>query len=426
MIVHLIALLSALALCACATDTQPSSEAGELIRSSRGRDSSPSVRPEDLAAFATGESDFAWELFQEAKDDPENLFFSPYSLYVSLGMTWAGARGDTASEMAEVLHFAREPELTHSCFNALDLALKARATELEDSGATPFVLRLTQALFGQAGNPLAEPFLDTLAQHYDAGVSVLDFGGAPEDARLAINRWVGRETEGRIEELLRSGSIDTHTALVLANTVYFQAPWAMPFDPSETSDAPFSRLDGTQVLVPTMHRFGRTTEYAKGEGYQAVSLDYDGGSLRMVFVVPDEGRFEAVQDTLNASTVREIRDSLKDHDLDLSLPKFGFTGSLSVKAKLKQLGMVRAFTEAADFSGISSVRPLQVDEAVQEAFVSIDELGTEAGAATGIVIRQTSLPPRAQLFIDRPFIFFVEDRQTGVSLFIGRVLDPSS
>lgn len=425
MIVHIMAASFALALCGCAADAQSSSGAGELIRSSRSRETSPSVRPEDLAAFARGQSAFAWELFQETKDNAQNLFFSPYGLYVSLGMTWAGARDETASEMAEALHFAPDPGLTHSCFNAFDLALKAQATELEDRGARPFVLRLTQALFGQAGNPFAEPFLDTLAEHYDAGMSVLDFGSAPEDARLAINRWVERETDGRIEELLPSGSIDTHTSLVLANTVYFQAPWAAPFEPSQTSDESFHRLDGSRVRVPTMHRFGRTTEYAKGQGYQAVSLDYDGGSLRMVFIVPDEGQFEAVQETLNAITVQAMRDSLREYELDLSLPKFGFTASLMAKASLTELGMVRAFTQSADFSGISSVRPLHVDEAVHQAFISIDELGTEAGAATGMVIRQTSIPARAELFIDRPFIFFVEDRQTGVSLFVGRVLDPS-
>lgn len=399
---------------------------GELAASSKPRDGAPDATREEIEQLSADNAAFGWNFYRAVVRDGDNLFFSPHSISVALAMTWAGARGKTEAEMADALHFTLGQGRLHPAFNALDLELAARAEEHGRPDATmPFRLHVTNALFGQTGFAFLVPFLDTLAENYGAGMHLMDFMNEPEPSRLVINDWVSDETQARIEELVPPGVITTLTRLVLVNAIYFSASWAKPFDEANTRDEAFILLGGTSVNTATMHG-GVTTGYAVGKNYQAVELPYDGRQLAMLLIVPDPGELAAVESTLSAGIVRQIRSELSEHMVDLTLPKFSFRSAVSAKDSLRALGMVDAFNpDAADLSGMDGTRGLYIQDVVHQGFVAVDEKGTEAAAATAVVVGTTSAPPPATLHVDRPFVFAIIDRPTGATLFIGRVVDPT-
>ncbi len=398
---------------------------GSIAQSSKPRITSPDVSSEELVALASDNADFAWAFYREIVEPGKNLFVSPHSLSIALAMTWAGARGTTETEMAEAMRFRLGQERLHVAFNGLDLELESRAEASGGNAPLPFVLHVTNALFGQVGFELLDTFLDTLAQHYGAGMRLMDFIEETEASRVAINAWVSEQTNERIEELIPQGIITAATRLVLVNAIFFTASWEEPFDEAMTEDLPFERLDSSEVQVPTMQK-SIAAPYSEGTGFQAAEIPYDGQQLAMLVIVPDTDRFEEVEEGLSASRVAEIRASLSEHQVDLAMPKFSFRSSVPSKEPLKALGMIEAFGGAADLSGINGVGGLFIQDVVHQAFVAVDENGTEAAAATAVIVGETSAPPPATLTIDRPFVFAIIDRPTGATLFIGRVLDPSA
>jgi serpin B len=373
----------------------------------------PDVPAADLAAVVAGNNRFALDLYQAVRGE-ENTLYSPYSISLALAMTYAGARGETAQQMAETLHYTLPPAQLHAAFNALDQALRA-----EDETEGAFRLHLINAIWGQEGYTFLAPFLDTLAEHYGAGMRLLDFG-ASEAARETINAWAREETEDRIAELLPGGAIDASTTLVLANAIYFKAAWLAPFEPGATADAPFTRLDGSQVTVKMM-RHPVPLGYAQGDGYQAVELLYSGERASMVIVLPDEGRFEAVAATLDAARLEAMVGDMDRATLDLYLPRFSYGAGFQLRDTLVAMGM-RAPFEDADFSGMDGTRSLSIDDVYHKAFIAVDEAGTEAAAATAVVMTR-GMPPA--LRIDRPFVYLIRDTATGSILFVGQVLDPA-
>ena len=270
-----------------------------------------------------------------------------------------------------------------------------------------------------------------MAENYGAGLRLLDFVNAAEDSRIAINDWVSEQTEGRIEDLIPPGVIDDLTRLVLTNAIFFNAAWLNPFEKGQTQDGTFHLLDGGEVTVPMMRRtagFG----LAESDGYQAVELPYDGGELSMVILLPDTGQFEGFESSLDADLVHTITESLGTTQVALTMPKFEFESDFGLADSLEAMGMPVAFisshgpctSEMADFSGMTGTCELFIKEVVHKAFVSVDEAGTEAAAATAVVIGIESLP--ASVTIDRPFVFLIRDIETGAILFIGRLSDPSA
>ncbi len=412
-------LLACFPLLVAAACTTRSSEPPE-IRSDLARDLAPDVNAAQLAEFATDNAGFAADLYRQVRTNPGNLFMSPHSISSALAMTYAGAAGTTATQLAAALHFtAPEPDL-HQRFNALDLALASRAAAAT-SGEIPFRLRSVNALFGRVGAHFEAPFLDTLAVNYGAGMHVLDFGGDPEGSRGAINGWVEDETDGKIQDLLPRGTVTTDTRLVLANAITFSAAWNQPFAAAETADRPFNLASGL-VQVPTLHQ-NAEHRYGSGPGYRAAELTYDGGQVAMVLVVPDD--LAAFESTLTGFTFATIDATLTPHQLEFTVPKFRFDAPLGLKDALIALGMTDAFDGgAADFSRIDGDRDLVITDVLHKGFVSIDEHGTEAAAATAVIIGDTSVPEFAQLAVDRPFLFYIRDVPTGAILFVGRVVDP--
>jgi serpin B len=385
----------------------------------------------DLDELVEGNSAFAFALYRflaEQQGDG-NLFYSPYSISLALAMTYAGARGETEEQMADALHFTLPQDDLHPAFNALDqeLAQRGEGAEGKDQADNPegFRLNIANTIWGQKDYQFLDAFLDTLATNYGAGLRVLDFAGAPEASRVTINDWVSEETEGKIENLIPQGAIDPLTRLVLTNAIYFNAAWANPFQEEATQDGTFNLLDGSEVTVPMM----RQTEsfgYAKGEHYQAVELPYDGHELSMVILLPELGAFEAFEDSLDAEQVQATVETLEREQVALTMPKFEFDSDFSLKNTLAAMGMPAAFSGGADFSGMTGGKDLFISDVLHKAFVSVDEEGTEAAAATAVVMKLSAVAEEpVPVTVDHPFMFLIRDIETGAILFVGRVADPS-
>jgi len=404
----------------------PRAAGGELLQSEEPRETAPEVSASDGATLVEGNSAFAFDLYQELKDEEGNLFYSPYSISLALAMTYGGARSETEEQMANALRFSLSQNQLHPAFNALALELDSRGEGAEGKDDEGFRLNVVNAIWGQLDYEFLNDFLDLLAVNYGAGLRVLDFIGATEESRVTINDWVSDQTEGRIEDLIPAGLISPLTRLVLTNAIYFNAAWEYPFEEDMTEDGIFHLLDGGEVTVPMM----RQTEsfgYAEGDGYQAVELPYDGGELSMVILLPASGQFEAFEETLDAAQVDGIIGSLEHRQVSLTMPKFEFDSSFSLRDTLSAMGMPVAFSMSADFSGMTVNPELFIAEVVHKAFVSVDEAGTEAAAATAVVMVPIAMPPEpAEVTIDRPFIFLIRDIETGAILFVGRTLDPGA
>jgi serpin B len=401
-----------------------------MAQSDEPRVISPEVPSDDMAALVSSNTAFAFDLYQvlaEASGEGANLFYSPYSISAALAMTYAGAEGETEQEMAETMHVTLPETRLHPAFNALALALAERGQGAEGKDGGGFRLHVVNALWGQRGYEFLQPFLDTLAQHYGAGLRLLDFSAAPEEARVTINDWVSEQTEGKIKDLIPQGAIDILTRLVLTNAIYFNAAWAEPFEVDRTDDGPFHALDDEPVMVPMMHQtaaFG----YAERDGYQVVELPYDGHELSMVILLPDMGQFTDIEEALDVQEIAGVFEALRDRQVALAMPKFKVESSFSLVDALIALGMPSAFSsEAADFSGMDGTHDLLITNVFHKAFVDVDEAGTEAAAATAVIVSLESAMPAepVKVTVDRPFVFLIRDIRTGSVLFVGRVMDPS-
>lgn len=400
-------------------------------RSERQRIPDPNADPADLEALIAGNTAFAFDYHRAVTGRDGNLIYSPYSLSIALAMTYAGARGETAAQMSDVLHYTLPEERLHPAFNALDLGLAARSEQATDvDPERRFELSIVNSLWGQQDYPFLADFLDTLALNYGAGMNLVDYAADPETARLTINDWVSGQTRDRINDLIPQGVIDTDTRLVLVDAIYFKAAWLFPFSEALTKDAPFTLLNGTRVQAPTMALAEPASlAYSAGDGWQAVALPYAGGTAEMVVILPDEGRFAEFESGLDAERYRQVLGGMQPRLVGLSMPGFEFASDFMLRETLSGMGMPVPFTPgSADFSGMTDADSLFISQVIHKAFISVDEVGTEAAAATAVVMaREAAMvtEPDVILTVDRPFFFAIRDVSTGTVLFAGRVLDPT-
>ena len=408
--------LSSLAGCA------PGPAGVTVAQSAIPRETSPSIPEGDLPALVQVDNDFGLALYQVLRQEEGNLFYSPFSISLALAMAYAGARGQTEQEMAQALRFTLPQDRLHPAFNALLLDLDRRAEEADDEA---FQMSIANSIWGQRDYAFLQEYLDVLARNYGAGMRLADFMNAPEEARVAINDWVSEETEERIQDLIPEGVIDTLTRLVLANAIYFKASWSEQFEEGDTRPQDFHLLDGSVVSVPMMHQ-SATFRYGESQGVQAVELPYVGDQVAMLILMPQSGGFENFESSLTPEVLQSLIASMEPRQLALGMPKYEIRSSFGLVPALADLGMSTAFGSEADFSGIDGTRDLYISDVVHQAFVAVDEAGTEAAAATAVIIGVTSMPLAPfELTLDRPFVFLLRDVQTGAILFAGRLVNPA-
>lgn len=372
----------------------------------------------DLAAVAEGNVGFALDLYARLREEPGNLCLSPYSVSTALAMTYAGARGQTARQMADVLHFSLEPERLHPAFATM-------MSSDESSGDEPgYRLHVANALWGQQGHGFLERFLGLTREHYGAGFHEVDFVGATEQARHTINRWVENRTERRIRELLQQGNLDPATVLVLTNAIYFKGEWASRFDEEHTMEGAFHVDASDSVLVPMMHQLARLP-LAILDDVDVLELPYVGDRLSMVLLLPKTvDGLGAVERSLGRENLDRWLGSLRPTAVRVSLPRFTVDTRFELAKVLAAMGMIDAFSAAtADFSGMTGRRGLFISLVIHQAQVEVSEEGTEAAAGTAVVLKKG---PRPAAFVaDHPFVYLVRDRQNGSILFLGRVANPA-
>jgi serpin B len=377
----------------------------------------------DRAALVKGNNQFALDLYRQLHGEEGNLFFSPYSISAALGMTYAGARGETAEQMAKTLHFTLDNAALHPTFGAL---LK----EINGAGKDPrkrgYQLSSANALWAQKGYHFLPAFLKLTKDYYGAGENTVDFVGATEQARETINKWVEKETNDKIKELLKKGVLTTDTRLVLTNAIYFKGDWASQFKKDQTREELFHLTPETNTKAPLMHQTGKFS-YFKDGAVQGLEMPYVGKDLSMVVLLPSkpDGLGE-LEKKLTANQLSSWLGKLHETKVDVTLPKFKTTREFQLKKALSELGMPLAFTFNADFSGINGGKDsLRIADVIHKAYVDVNEEGTEAAAATGVVIEARSEPPPTPVFrADHPFVFLIRDRRSDSILFIGRIVQP--
>jgi len=411
--------------------TSPSANAGEA-RSSKSRATAPA---DDAAQAIAVINYFGVDMYHRlaptveggADSGPTNLVFSPASIALALAMTRAGAVGKTATEMDAVLHAGDPMTMPHS-MNALTTELGTRSKTVEIPGAEPtnVELAIANSLWAQQDLAFETAFLDLLATEYGAGLQLVDYKSDPDGARVLINQWVDEATKDRIPELLAPGVITPDARLTLVNAIYMKAAWETAFVKQVTTPGPFTTSAGKSVQAPMMSRSDHL-QYASTHGWQAVVLPYVGGDLSMVIMLPDEeAPLDATVDAFGG-----LDGQLGPQLVNLTMPKFDIETSIGLADVLGAMGMPTAFDRAAaDFSGMTKEEELFISAVIHQANITVDEDGTEAAAATAVVMETTAAPadpPQPIDFVvDRPFVFAIRDNATSAILFLGHIGDPTA
>jgi len=380
------------------------------------------VKPDtgDQAAVVTGNNEFAFDLYGQLRTHDGNLFFSPYSVSTALAMTYAGARGQTAEQMAKTLHFNLEQDRLPAAYARLVKTMNA------DSQKRAYQLRVANALWGQQGYPFLPSFLKLAADSYGAGLHEVNFK-AIEAARHTINAWVEKETNDKIKDLIPAGVLRADTRLVLTNAIYFKGAWTSPFKKNLTRDDAFFTAADKKTTVPMMNQTG-SFKYLDQADFQALELPYEGKDLSLVVLLPKKvDGLADLEKKLTAASLKAWTSKMHPDEVKVSLPKFKLTEEVQLQDTLARMGMPAAFQpEAADFSGMDGDKDLFISAVLHKAFVDVNEEGTEAAAATGVVAAPAAIRLTTTFRADHPFVLLIQDKRSGSILFLGRVANPGA
>jgi len=392
---------------------------------------------EDARLIGQGNNRFALQLYQRLRDNEGNVFFSPYSISTALAMTYAGAKGRTQQQMAEVLCFPtskgvlEKPGADQTPMSQEEFArLFGRIIKDHNvrGGRKTYELRVANALWGQRDYEFLAPFVKLVEDQYGGHLEQVDFVKTAEKARRTVNTWVEKQTNGKIKDLIGQGSLDAMTRLVLTNAIYFKGNWARQFKEDQTRDEPFTLLDGGKVQTPMMNQKA-TFGYAETGTLQVLEMPYVGEELSMVVLLPKTaagiGEFEKA---LTAENMSKWLGGIRNREVMVSMPKFKMTSKFGLRDVLQSMGMTDAFTRDADFSGMTARRDLFISAVIHQAYVDVNEEGTEAAAATGVTMKLLSArPDTVPVFrADHPFIFLIRHQTSGSILFLGRLMSPQT
>ena len=376
----------------------------------------------DIEIVVQGNNAFALELYAKLRDGKGNLFFSPYSISTALAMTYAGARGQTEKQMAEVLQFSLPAEKLHTTFGAVLKDLNVRGEKAS------FKLSVANALWGQKGYGFLKEFIELIETSYGGRLNEVDFAAAAEDARQTINAWVENETKNKIKDLIPKGVLNSLTRLVLTNAIYFKGNWASKFEEEDTKDAPFTMVNGEKLDVAKMNQTAEFN-YMETEDFQGLEMPYVDKELSMIILLTKRNdRLIALEESLTMDNLSNWLAKLAKRKVVVSVPKFTMTCQFMLADTLKSMGMTDAFSGGADFSGMTGRKDFFISAVIHKAFVDVNEEGTEAAAATAVVMKLTAaLPEEIPVFrADHPFLFLIRDNCSGSILFVGRLMNPKA
>ena len=378
-----------------------------------------SSTPQGVQTVVNANNQFAFDLYSELnKSEKGNVFYSPYSISAALAMTYEGAKGQTANEIKSVFHFPEN--------NILRPNFAAIYNDI-NNGAEDYELRTGNALWVQQDFPFLTDYTSRVEKYYGGKAANLDFVKENEKSRQTINSFIGEQTNNKIKDLIPTGFLNTMTRLVLTNAIYFKGTWQWEFDTSDTRDSEFKITPTNIVKTPMMNMDPDKVSfnYADTGDLQILELPYKGDEISMLVLLPSEN-LDAIENTLTVEKLNEYKSKMKETKLDsISLPKFDFDTKYFMKDVLSALGMPTAFSESADFSGMTGKRDLFISFVIHQAYVKVDEKGTEAAAATAVGMQTKSVRPRTDFRADHPFIFLIQDKGTGNILFFGRMVDPT-
>jgi serpin B len=378
--------------------------------------------PEGVDAVVSANNQFAFDLYAQFKGESkdENIFFSPYSILIALTMTYEGARGKTAEEMESILHIPEDVDIRRPNFAKL-------INEINKKDKM-YKLSTANALWAQKDYKFLEKYTNTVEQYYGGKLTNLDFAGETEKSRKIINTWVEDQTNDKIKDLIPKGALDPYTRLVLTNAIYFKGTWVKQFNEKDTREEDFRIGSGQTVKVQMMRLTGEDARfnYAETDEIQILEMDYDGEDLSMLLLLPKENTLDDLEKDISLDKLSGWRKMLNKRRVDVYIPKFKFETKYFLVETLRKMAMKTAFSSSADFSGMDGTTSFFINNVIHRAFVEVNEEGTEAAAATAVVVGITSVGPRIPIFrADHPFIFIIQQKDTGNILFLGRVSDPS-
>ena len=376
---------------------------------------------EGVKAVVNSNNQFTSDLYSKLLETEEgNIFFSPYSITSAFAMTYEGARGTTAEEIKQVFYFPDEEIVLRSSY--------ARLFNLINKPDKSYQLSTANALWAQEDYPFLEEYLSIIENYYGGETTNLDIEGDIEGSRQTINKWVEDQTYNKIKDPIPKGILKPTTRLVLTNAIYFKGTWLNQFDPKNTREMNFYVSDTETVtanmmyLVPKENKFN----YAETDNLQLLELPYEGEEISMMVILPKTGKMPLVESNFTSDNLELWKNSMTDQKVTIYLPKFKFKTNYFMVPTFKDMGMVSAFrAPPADFSGLDGTKTLKIQEIIHQAFVEVNEEGTEAAAATAVVIGKESASINPIFKADRPFIFIIQEKSTGAILFLGKVMDPT-
>jgi len=376
--------------------------------------------PAGINSVINANDQFALDLYSQLKNSEGNIFFSPYSISTALAMVYDGARGKTADEIQSVFHFPTDGDLRKSSFAAIHNQL--------NKADAKYKLNIANALWAQNDYKFLNDYLTTVQQYYAGKATNVDFKNSTEEARQTINKWVESKTNNKIKDLFPQGSLNNMTRLVLTNAIYFKGTWITQFEKSQTKDDDFRVSSADTIKVQMMRRTDKNSKfnYTEDDNIQILEMPYEGDKLSMMVLLPKNDSLSSLESSLSLEKINDWRNKLQEQRVYVFMPKFTFDTKYSMDKTLEKIGMPTAFTSNADFSGMDGTQNLFIQKVIHQAFVNVNEEGTEAAAATGVsMVTKSAMPQQSIIFrADHPFIFTIQDKDNGNILFLGRVVNP--